>query len=399
MNMPADINMHVRNERGFISVICLLLVLLAVLIGCAIATQSITQLRQARITADRNTALSIAEAGAEYTIAKIRQSATYSGTGGHIAFGDGTFNTVVTSSTGGSFKIVSTGALPNATSRIVEIELTKSGSSTMPGGAIVSNGGAKLTGNSTLKTSPLNQHVAHVYANQDIQSVGNTNVDGGLYAAGTVTTTGNTTCLERVNGAPQVQFPTEEEIQAQNDAWKAQAQQGTWMGGISSTGNQHLTYASPLYIDGNITLIGNSWITFTGSGTVYVNGNVTLTGNQQLINGGTLVVKGTIQQTGNSKYSATGDLGTCGLVSLSNNATQAIQCTGNGDSSPMGLIYAPRGGIKFTGNSSVYGGVVAGSTSSQAVTCVGNGSINYPPALANNELLPKTYSVATWLER
>ncbi len=111
---------------------------------------------------------------------------------------------------------------------------------------------------------------------------------------------GNVTYSEKVNGAPPVSFPTEDEIYVMDQEWRNQALQGSDVGLISLSGNQNLTYSALLYINGNITLTGNSKLTITGSGVVYVNGNVQLTGNQTWTNGAILVVKGTIQQTGNS---------------------------------------------------------------------------------------------------
>lgn len=409
------------NNKGFISIISLLLMLIGLLVTFAITDLAIGQLVSADKMANNAIALSLAEAGVEYTLAQLRQSSTYPGTNADINLDQGTFHTTVTSTGTDSYKIVSTGKLPDGTTKIVEVNITTTGTPSLASGAIVSNGGAVLNGNVTIQTYPTNQHYAHVYANGNINAYGNVSIDGGLYAGGMVNLYGNSYYREKKDGASQIQFPTAADINAKDADWKSRSQQGTtYMNeGISLSGNQSITYNTPLYINGNVklsgnselsfvtplyvkgdvTLSGNSQVTFNGSGVVYIDGNIELTGNQAIYNGAILVVKGKITQTGNSLYKSTGDMGTCGMVSLSTDPTAAIKCTGNGWNNPMGLIYAPLGGITFVGNSDIRAALVAGSTNANAVTMTGNSSVSYPIALQNNILLPKTLSVAAWLQR
>ncbi|MHB0913812.1 MAG: DUF7305 domain-containing protein [Armatimonadota bacterium] len=389
-----------KSNKGSISMATMILMLAAVMVSLAVSSKSVDELRRATKIGDGAIALSLAEAGVDYTVAKLRETSGYSGTGGSIDFAEGSFSTTVTQIGGGKKRITSVGSLDSGTSCTVEVILNSSGASMFPDGAVVSNGGVHFGGQGSTETIPSGEPEAHVYANDDIQCNGQADIDGGLYAVGSITTTGHSDYTESVSGAPQVEFPDDATVDAMEDDWRDQALAGSSRGGISLASSQTLTITAPCYVAGNISLSSKSKLTITGSGPVYVTGNVSVSGQAQLINGTNLVVAGTVSQSGQSVYKVTGDLGTCALISLSTNSTQAIQVTGQANDVQMGVVYAMKGGIKLSGQGTVWGAIIAAGTSSTSIQTTGQATIKYPRDLiSGHTLLPKKSGIESWLER
>ncbi len=394
-----------KYEEGSVSLVCLIVVLLALIVSLSVTTLAVDRIQCSRKVVNGAEALSIAEAGAEYTILQVRQSPSYAGTGGPVDFGDGSFTTTVTPISGGNLLIRSVGTLDAGGSRTVEIVMSRSAEAILPDGAIVSNGGVSLTGNASTHTIPSSEHQAHVRANENITMTGNSNVDGSIIAGGTVTSSPNVHCYDAdypqgQSGGPTLRFPSSTQIQSMADGWRSEAQAGGSRGEINLSGKKTLTITAPIYIDGDISLSANAVLNIVGSGKVYVTGNVSVSGNGVINNAATLITAGTFTQSGNGIYRVTGDPEKTAIVSLSTHATQAIKLTGNADASLMGLIYAARGGIQISGNGTIRGGLVSGSTSSQAVSANGNATIYYPASLIQkSEILPTEMRPRSWLER
>ena len=387
------------------SLVCLFVILLALIVSLSVTTNAVDRIQRSRRVVDNAKALSIAEAGAEYTILRLGQSADYPGTVNNVSFGEGAFSTTVTSLGGDACRVRSTGTLRTGRSRVVEVILSETAGALFPDGAIVTNGGVRLTGNAATNTVPASEHEAHVRANQNVTANGNTSVDGSMIAGGIISCSGNANCRDSdyphgQNGGQQIPFPSSGRMQSMADDWMNQALAGGSRAGITLNGGATLTITSPVYINGNIKLSSNSRLEIVGNGVVYVTGNVQLSGNAVLNNASTLVAAGTVQQSGNAVYRVTGEPTRNALVSLSADATQAVQLTGNADASLMGLVFAARGGIKISGNGTVYGGLIAASTSDQSVSVNGNAAINYPANLIqNSEVLPRQLRPESWLER
>ena len=158
-----------------------------------------------------------------------------------------------------------------------------------------------------------------------------------------------------------------------------------------------MTITGPVFINGDVTLSGGANLTIKGSGTVYINGNLSTTGNAVINNSCNLVASGTINLAGNGYYAS--GLTATSMASLSTDSSAAIQVAGNGNSSPMGIIYAVYGGVKINGNGTVYGGIIAGSTGANSVSAAGGATIYYPPNLySQSTIIPRLLSVSSWFE-
>lgn len=396
--MRLDMKRRLR-KKGSVAVVCLAMMSIVMVIAMAITAESVTRLAVTRRNIERNEAQCIAEAGVDFGIAMIKANASYTGTGGSVAYGDGNFTVVVTASGGQRF-ITSTGTSDEGTVATVQASVDSGSGMNFPNGAIVANGDVSLGGQADCFTSPANLHQASVHANGNASIHGQAEVDGNATAHGTVTLNGQPDVWGDVqSGAPSVSFPDA----ATHDAWKNELKAKA-MTGMVVSGNVsgNVTWQSPVYVNGNLNLSSKAKLTIVGEGVVYVKGNISISGQAKLYNSGVLVAEGKISQSGQSQYIATGSLTKIGLVSFDQNSggNHAISVTGQGSSVPMGLVYAAYGGIKVSGQGDVYGALVAaGANGAGNVQISGQGDLYYPvDLLQNTEILPSTFSVRSWLE-
>lgn len=381
-------------QSGHISMISLLFAAVMMVAGLALLQYVGSETKESYRSCDDMAALSLAEAGVSYGLDQLRQNSGYTGTATPIALGDGVF-TVSVSVPGGdqSRRIIDASGTVNGVTRQVRAFLT-SGFFRFPNGAIVSNGNVRIVGSASTLTDPPTEHLANVHANRDVRITGSADIDGYVTASGTVTITGSVRCLGQQNGAPQVQFPNEEQVSAWESEWRSIAMSGTHYCNITLTGSQTMTLTAPCYISGRLKAAGSATFNISGSGVVFVEGDIQLTGSSKIRNSAILVAKGTIDITGSHGYVATGSPNTVALVSLST-ASSAIRITGSGTADVQGFIYAARGGIDLTGSDVVKGAVIAWGD----ITKTGSSVVHYPASLNQNlQVLPGSFNLSGWQE-
>lgn len=380
--------------------ICLFLALVAVLLSLTISSGSINEMIRASNISDSAQVLSIAEAGIDHAVASLRQTPSFSGSGGNVNCGRGTFNSTVTTQGDGSKVIDSTGTLPNGVHRKVEVVLSASNNPLFPEGAMISNGSVNINGQGyTLTFNVSNtRHVAHVRANGNIQCTGQSSVDGGIYATGSLSLGNQVQSIESKAGVPPMQFPDAAAIATMQQNLITEAKKGGTIGAVTVTGQRTETINTPVYIDGDVNVNSQSKLIFTGTGPVYVNGSVTATGQSEIDNNATLAARDSIDSAGQGIYRITGGFNNCAMLSFSNNQTQAIKISGQAANIQMGIVYAVNGGVQINGQGSVYGAVISGGILSRSVI-VGQSNIIYPADLmSDNIALPKTSKITSWVE-
>lgn len=395
-----QIHKHKGSKRGSIAVICLALVCITVMVAAALATDGVARLAATRRNISHDQALCIAEAGADYGAAKAKADSNYVGSNTPVNFGGGTF-TVTVGSANGIRTVTSVGRITGGTNATVKVGVAGSNGAAMafPNGAMVANGNISLSGQGNSYTTPSTQHQASAWANGDITLSGQAHLDGGAYAHGTVSLSGQSSTYSGTqNNAPLVKFPTK----AEHDAWQAQLSASA-QAGTKPSGNitKNTTWASPVYINGDLTVSSKATLTITGGGVVFVNGNINLSGQTKIINSGQLVASGSISQSGQALYTISGNVNQAALISFASNSN-AISITGQGTANPFGVVYAANGGIKVSGQGDVSGALVAaGENGLGQVNINGQGGIYYPAdLLKNSQAMPpsQSFEVKSWLE-
>ena len=403
LSISCEIERNIHGQKGSIAMLCLLMLCAAAIVTTALTVESVSRFSVTRKNIGHDCALCIAEAGADYAVSNLKSNSSYTGTGSPVSFGEGSFMVVVNTVSGRKI-VASTGAIPGVASATVKVEVQAGAGQPMkfPDGAIVANGDVSMSGQADCITSPSNQHQASVRTNGNASFSGQANVDGTASANGTVTINGQANVYGGVqNSAPLITFPT----RAEHDAWqsqlKAAAQAGTTKSGNVS-GNQ--TWTSPVYVNGDLTVSSKAVLTITGGGIVYVKGKISFSGQSEIINSGQLVAEGKITQSGQAQYKTSGNINRVGLISFdeSSGSSPAISITGQGATSPLGLVYSANGGIKISGQGDVNGALVAaGENGKGTVMISGQGDLYYPTnLLSNTEVTPpsSSFSVKSWLE-
>jgi hypothetical protein len=85
-----------RKRKGQILVIMLLIMSFSMLVGIAISTRVVTTLRQTSYSTQSAKAISLAEAGVEDGLKKVKDAGTTSYSSGNVPLGEGTFNYTIT---------------------------------------------------------------------------------------------------------------------------------------------------------------------------------------------------------------------------------------------------------------------------------------------------------------
>jgi len=382
-----------RAKTGVVTIAGLMFSVVMLIAGLALVQYVSTESRRSYDSCDEMEALSLAEAGAMYSLEQLRQNPDFAGMGA-TQFGGGTFQASVTVPGGDTTRrIVEATGIYNGATRSVRTYFERA-PFRFPGGAMVSNSDIRITGSATTNTVPSTDHCANVHANGNVTITGSASIDGWVTASGTVWITGSVHCLGRENGVPPVTFPDEAQVAAWESQWRSQAMTGTHYGSITITGSQTQTLTAPCYIAGTLKATGSATFNINGGGIVFVEGNVKLTGSSKIRNSAVLVVKGTIDITGSHGYVATGPQNSVAIVSLST-SSPAIRMTGSSSVELQGFIYAARGDITLTGSDAVYGAVIAWGD----ITKTGSSDIYYPSSLNQSlDVLPGSFTLAGWEE-
>jgi len=229
------------------------------------------------------------------------------------------------------------------------------------------DGNLSITGNALVTSSP-DSGEGNVYANGSIDLTGNVRVEGDATATGEISVGGNSTITgETKEGAQPLDLP-----QVDISEYLDEANEGELIvGDLRISGNGYYDLG-PAHITGDLKISGNRTVTLRG--TVYVEGKIKMSGNTRIEGPGTVVSEGNIEVTGNSKLEPE-DIPT--IISVSG----SIQVTGNNWTSA--ILYAPNGEVAMSGNSKIYGSIVAGS-----VSVVGNSKVDYPVDVVERTDLP-----------
>jgi hypothetical protein len=189
-------------------------------------------------------------------------------------------------------------------------------------------------------------------------SGGPTQVNGDAAAAGTVADASKVTRTV-TNGTASVTIPPVNSPCGSSYSNGSGITGGTYLsptGQLVGTAGQVITLTNGTYCLSSITLSGNSTLTVSGSVTIYLTANSDFSGGS-IANTTSLAKNLTI-------YSS--------VVSTTDGITLS------GGSQAYFTIYAPNAKVTFSGNSSMYGAVVAGS-----FTASGGGKIHYDQSLSN----------------
>ncbi len=346
----------------------LLMLSLVMLSLMTLVNVAITGVRLASGGRARALALSLAEAGVDDTIDRLKINNAYAGTGGSpVTLGSvdgtetqGTFAVRVLAVNANLVDIVSTGTTTD--NRQSEVRARVSLSGTVFGdNAMLSNGDINVTGGARVETLPSNGGYANIRANDDV-TVGGI-VDGKVMATGNADVKAGSSVLGIETGVPPVPFPSQETTDGWKSAALTEARAGSKIGPVRSS----MTITGPCFISGDINLVNDMAVILQGTAPIYVSGNVRLGGQSTLTNRTRLVVAGSFDQGGQSAYIAVAVAGEIPpvLMVFDPNPSTAINLTGGSDGKQLGVVYAVNGGISISGNAELTGALIAGGANAQ----------------------------------
>lgn len=393
---------------GSILALCTLILLTAM----TMTNLSITAMRLTQNGRDKAISLSLAEAGIDDGVDRLRLNNAYTGTGSAIELRDssnallGSYSTTTVGINPNLVDVYSTGTTVNEKPRQVRARVAISGLA-IGDGAMISNGSITVDGSVDIRTDPIDRRNAHVRANGNVTFTGGAaSVDGRIAAAGTVTMASgistDTLFPTGQSGAARIPFPSRQTKNAWKSQWIAEAQAGGSIPGFNGT----RTITAPIFVNGNISLSAGETLTINGTGTVYVKGSITMRGSSKLINTVKLVVEDKFDQRGlsaalidNPVYEADGTWSFIPptLMALSEDFDDAISLTGNASNNQYSMIYAVNGGIDVAGNVSVRGALIAGGRGA-TINAHGNYSQLYPDSAVTTSKIGNAPAVISWIE-
>jgi hypothetical protein len=396
--------------------------MLAMVTAMSMVTLSLSEVRLANRAHSRAQALTAAEAGVDDTLDLLRSNLSntgwvapysaaspkdlYENAANTIKFGS-YYTTCVSVNGGTQRKITSVGRSGDGTRTVTLYALIEIPQIPLGDAAIKSNASVTITGTASINTTPLDQHVADVQSNQNIDLGSNGWADGALQASGTVNGTGY---YPSMSGAPAQTFPDAATTNGWRNTWRTTAKTGTTYANFNGGG----TITAPAYISGNIKMTNTAILQMKPSSTtdpekniVFVEGDVIMSGGE-LQNGVTLVVNGTVSLTGQATYgllyktvtdSVTGvqtlvpdrfsNAGKTPTVVVYNvnNESNAIKLAGGTTTDEQGVVYSVNGAIQVSGGSSFIGALVSSGTTG-IVSSSGNFTMYYPIDLASPVQFP-----------
>jgi Tfp pilus assembly protein PilX len=279
--------MYRKNEKGFLSILAIIIVVVVSFICMAATYQFINDSRQATNSLNSSQAFYIAQSGIEYAKHLIRKGTNTCGASfNNISFANGTFTTLSSlNSVSHQCTLTSTGNSPSG-QRIVRAVLGSSGIASSP---LMSSGNIALNGNAT---------VVNNYSNSTVDSGGTVTLQGSVT---TTTNTGgsstgniNTDIIQNDPSLTQAslfnQFFTAPQTITQVGATATQVDNHSNLPTATATGGIYYTTDS-LKINGNATigsptkpviLLVNNTIDLSGTvifyGLIYAVGAMNITG-------------------------------------------------------------------------------------------------------------------------
>jgi hypothetical protein len=260
------------------------------------------------------------------------------------------------------YKITSTATTPPGSATVIEAFISTP--VFLFDGAIAAlNGDITLGGNSWVYSSP-DPGQGDIYANGNISLTKNVVVNGDVSATGVIDAAATVT----ITGT---QAPNSEPISlplVDTSVYLAQANLGTLIDGDLSLSGTVPYYLGPARITGNLTLSGKQKLVLTG--TLWVDGTVSMSGQAQVEGPYNVVSPNSMTVTGQTKLDV-------GMIPCFISTNGSITAAGNGWISAV--LYAPNGAVTLSGNSQVYGAVVA-----DRVSGGGNNFVEFPTNLRSD---------------
>jgi hypothetical protein len=393
-----------------------------------VTNASLSQVQQSRRAQSKAAALSLAEAGAEEAVSKIREDLSYGSDGQPITgtlyedspankTASGTYSVSVKTVSANVRKVLSTGTPVGGAPATVAVMVNVPTHYTTTNAALRVNGDLSIKGNALVKSvAGLLLHEADCEANGDIKILGDVNfVDGSLTATGNITGMGagnllNAQVVAILPNVPKLLFPDKNWRDQMETDFKTKANSQSRTYSPPKTGLLGLpiiTMVAPARITGDLKLSGIQTMTILGDGVIYVDGNVELKDSAKLVNSATLVVKGNFVQEKSASYSTLPiNLVTAASLTVFNNRLEsgaAITLTGssvpilNAVPVQIGVVYAAYGDILVNGNLSLTGSLSAGGPNSK-INCDASLTLIFPGSAKTAIGLPGEPEVTFWGE-
>lgn len=380
-----------RSNSGSVLIMVLFLLVCVSVLCMAVAAFTIQKMSSSASGRNKASGLTLAEAGVDDALNNLtnnRNATSASGTmyednGNSIVFGTYAAAITNTDSSGMNKKVISVGRNRNGTQRTV-VALIKIEARPLGSGAMMANGTISVSSNTNILTTPLNAHVADVYANSNVTLGGTGNVDGRLISAQTAY---GTAYYPSVSNAPQLVFPDAAEISAMQTQWYTDSRSTNNIINVSTlfpSNKSNVTVIAPAFINGDLTLQSGKTLNFTGNGFIYINGNLRLNSQATLNNGSTLVVGGSYNQNGQGMYRTTTGVIPAPTLAVS---TGDISLNGGASNSQWGVIYAVSGSVRVNGNAVFTGALVSGQQSG-GIVATGTYDQYFPVDMASKITLP-----------
>jgi hypothetical protein len=333
-----------------------MLALTVTVLGLSVLTTSMSSNRLAAIRRDRAIAFDLAEAGLSHAVATLRTTPTYTGQA-NTSFGSGFFRVAVTTPAANSNlrNVVATGRVVSVNGAFIEQSVTGNVSVFAPHPvwkyAIITEQPLTFVDRVKINSTPITNQ-GHVHSNTSL-SLGSIQLNGRASSAGPINTGTTTPTLGSIAHGPRVELPT-----IDKDALLAAATakgvttgnvaassgtvtlRGKIVGNVNITGNQtNVIIDGPVWVTGTIALSGRSW---TGNGAMVAEGTIT------------------ISTATSSIAPSIIDLAMCSF-STSSSAIFINITNNSGGVNVRGAMFAPNGGVRVLGMTSILGSIVAKS--------------------------------------
>jgi len=328
-------------------------------------------------------AISVAEAGIDYAVWQLNQTAGgYTGSTDVAVGSTGTFNVAITNKTSSLKTITATAYVPNSTKprakRIIKVDVSINNTIIAFNYAVQIGTGGVTMGDSTINGT--------VYSNKtgvSIQGSGTALIKGDAYAAGSITSPRPTVTGSQYTNASPVPLPT-----VDYQYWKTQANgsndPATCPAGscttCTPTCNITTTTIGPQKYVGNVSFSNSAPITMNGP--VYVTGNVSLFQSARITlnnsfgsNGTVFIADGTFSIIDNALLLPT-SANPKGYIMVVTTSTSNQGIT-VGNQGVSAIFYALDGGVDIQNNTQVTALVA------KQLTMSNNGSLTYDQGLAN----------------
>jgi len=349
-------NLFKSHRRGSAMLTAAMLALTVTVLGLSVLSTSMSSNRLAAIRRDQAMAFDLAEAGLSHAVATLQKTPTYTGQA-NTSFGSGFFRVAVTTPTATPTvrNVVATGRVVSVNGAFIEQSVSGKVNMIAPDPvwkyAIITEQPLTFIDRVKINSSPVSNQ-GHIHSNTSL-ALGNIQVFGRATSAGAINTGSTTPTLGSIPYTARVELPTIDKpaLMAAAEAKGIRTGnvsvssgtvtlRGKIVGSVNITGNQtQVIIDGPVWVTGTITLSGRSW---TGNGALIAEGTITITTATSTVAPSII------------------DLALCSFSTLP--TAIAINITNNSSSVNIrGAMFAPNGGVKIDGMTSILGSIVAKS--------------------------------------